>query len=180
MLCSRIWVRDPFGCEFVCTEVKRVSYNNLFRLYAYQVSYLVKAVIRMLIGRQNERAVMLSSRSQMKGRWDDVHLAIPDQDISITAKRLHSLVLMDVFVISIEKISVTNHQVNYGIFVTVRICGIASKYVIDRATSVNSKRDLTITIKVCNPPRICQSLHLIAILMVNQGNVRIGISAYNF
>src|SRR5260370_25756037 len=118
--------------------------------------------------------------NQSKWSWHHIHLPVSNQNISITAKPLDALVLMFVFVVSIEKISVTNHQVEYRVAEAIRFLWVAPENVINGWTVVQTCRSLTVAVEICLSSRVSQGFQFISLGNRYDSKIGVAVAAPDF
>ena len=115
-----------------------------------------------------------------KGCWRNIHFAITNQNVAIAAKATHTLIFMDIGMIRIQKIAMTNNKIKQRVRIAVGVHGIATKDIENGAPIVLPRRNLTIGVIRSLSPRIGQPLNLITFRIGNQAKIRITIATTAF
>jgi hypothetical protein len=111
-------------------------------------------------------------------RRDNIHFSITYQDVAVTPEPLDALVFVDIFVIRVQEVAVTNDEIEDGIAVAVRIFGVSSsEYIIDCSPVMKAGRDLAVAIKTRVPAGVGKPFQFISLCRCDHPKVRIGISS---
>jgi len=103
----------------------------------------------------------------MKGRRNDIHLAVTNHDVSVRAKTINVHIFMCIVVSCVKKISMANYQIDKRKFQIFRCFRISSKNIEDGSAIMKSRRDIAIGIKISLTARIFKSLNFISLGIVN-------------
>ena len=127
MLAAGTWVWHLLGHDLIGLKIERVADNQLVGFASPKLSHLDELAVQSGIGRNDHRLLVRDSFDQPEGRRDDVHFPIADQDVAVAAETFDALVLMRIFVISIQEIAVADDQVKHGIGIAVWFLRVAPK-----------------------------------------------------
>jgi len=143
--------------EFVRLQVESVLGYHLLRLDPIDLPDEPEAVIDLFVGQQYERHLPVDPVQQAEGRWSDVHLAVPDEDVAVAPEPAEALVLVDVVVACVQEVPMANHKVKHWVclFLAFRV---APKHVVDGTTVVEPSADLAVAVEVGPATRKLQPL----------------------
>ena len=97
-----------------------------------------------------------------RGR-SNIHFAVADQNVAVAAEPLDALVLMHIFVISVQEIPMADDQIEHRVGVAIRLFGITSENVEDDTPVVIARRHLAIAIVGYLTTGIGQTFDLVAL-----------------
>ena len=110
----------------------------------------------------------------------NIHLSIPDHDISVAAKPLDAFVLVNIIMVGVQEITMANHQIQHWISITIRYGGITPKNIEDDPSIVVTGGNLTIAVIADFTAWIGQSFNFVTFSEVNHPKIRIAIASTHF
>jgi len=91
---------------------------------------------------------MRRAGGKAKRRGSDVHLAVANHDVAVAAESLHVFVFVNVLVVGVEKVAVTNDEVEHRIRIAVRLGRVTTEDVEYGPPFVTARRNLTVAVVI--------------------------------
>lgn len=97
-----------------------------------------------------------------------IHLSITNHDVAICAKPFYMPILVDIIMIGIKKIAVTDNQIRERVFKFTARFWISAKYIKNSMSVVHACRHVTICIKIGFTTRVFKSFNFIPFGIVDK------------
>ena len=147
MFAPCVWVRHKRRVKFIGPQVELISDNHALDFASRQNADFHQTVLDRHIGRQDQRATVRGPFGKSKRSRRNIHLAITDKKITVTAEAPETLVLMDVSVVGVQKAAMTYHQIKDRIAVAVRVVRVASEDIEDLPSIVFAPGKLAVAMQ---------------------------------
>ena len=177
MLTPGVRVGDISSFHFICAQIKAISHDNAIDLSPRQLADRDQIVIDCMPLGQDEGSTVRSAFGKLKWGRRDIHLPVTDQDIAVTAESAKALVLVEVGVVSVQKATVTDDEVKYGILIAIRYFWIAPEHIVDLSAVMFAARGLAIAIKIRFAAWITETLEFESFSKLDKTEIRIGVAA---
>jgi hypothetical protein len=177
---SSIGIRYLLRSDFVHLKIERIPDNYLLGLHAFEITDFDKSLTGIHFRRKNQCMLVGCPFDEPEGSWNNIHLAVTNQNVTIASEPLYALILVNVVVVCIQEVAMTYHEVDDRIRVPVWLLGVTPEDVVYISTVMIPCRNLTVCIEARFPAWICESFQLIPVGEFNHAVVWIAISAPDF
>lgn len=134
--------------DVVALKVKRVSCHKSVALHSNQLSDALKITRCLIVLRHHERKMRVRAFNQTEGGGHNIHFPITNHNVAVSAEALHMLVLVNIVMVRIEKITMTQHQVSERIIRLILTFGVSPEYVENGPAAMYASGYVAVGIKV--------------------------------
>lgn len=178
VLLTSVRVRDEARFQNVAPKVEGVPDDEVIRFDSHQLPDNVNSCIVDVIASRNDQGVLACRplRESKRSRGD-VHLPIPNQEVAVRSEATKALVLVDVVMVSIQEIAVTDNEIDDWIRLLVDLGRIPTEDVEDRPSIVVPARNPAVAVVTCLTSGPRQTLDLVPLGVVDKREVGIAVPA---